>query len=146
MKTITTTLSLTDYVTRLEFWDLFRDTTRPTAEERNQPVLLTYDEIMEYIYRRRLSGIDCGLPSLSQLKAGEVVTSISEWTRGTQYFTRGFSGCNLYVGKVRNLDGTTEDLRTDNYRAAFRLIVSGAMGWGETLHKEGEYRARKGIK
>jgi hypothetical protein len=50
------------------------------------------------------------------------------------------------VGKVRNPDGTTEDLRTDNYRAAFRLIVSKAMGWGETLHKEGEYRVRKGIK
>jgi hypothetical protein len=141
MKTITTTLSLTAYVTRLEFWDLFRDTTRPTAEESNQPALLTYNEIMEYIYRRRLCGIDCGLPSLGQLKAGDAVTTVSEWTRGTRYFTCGFSGCNLYVADVRNPDGSLEPLRTDNYRAAFRLVVSKSVGWGETLHKENEYRA-----
>lgn len=142
MKTITTTLTLTHYVTRLEFWDLFRNTPRPTSDECDEPAMATYDMIMEYVYRRRQTGLDCGLPRLSQLEEGEAVTTVPEWARGTRYFSRGFSGCNLYVADVRRPDGTTEDYRTDNHRAAFRLVVGKhALGAPET-HKEAEYRAR----
>ena len=137
MKTFTTTLSLTNYVTRLEFWSLFRDTTRPTESEAGKPALLTYNEVMEYVYRRRLTGLDCGLPLLSQLEAGEAVTTVPEWARGTRYFGQGYTG-NLYVADVRKPDGTTEDFRTDTHRAAFRLVVGKhALGPPET-HMESE--------
>ena len=144
MKTFTTTLTLTltNYVTRLEFWDLFRNTPRPTAEECNEPAMATYDMIMEYVYRRRQTGLDCGLPSLAQLEEGEAITTVPEWTRGRRYFTRANSGGNLYVADVRQPDKSLEDYRTDNHQAAFRLVVGQhALGAPET-HKEAEYRAR----
>lgn len=141
MKTFTTTLTLTDYVTRGEFWNLFRNTPRPTPEECDAPAMATYEMIMEYVYRRRQTGLDCGLPLLSQLEASEAVTTVPEWTRGTRYFARANSGGNLYVADVRQPDGTLEDFRTDNHRAAFRLVQGGhALGAPET-HKDSEYRA-----
>lgn len=136
------------FVTRLEWWDLFRtDRNKPSSKEDGEaPVTgVSYEEIQEFLYRRWRSGRDVGLPTLALLKAAKVPPGeIGEWTRGVEYFARGFSGCNLYRAKVRKPDGSVETYRSDYHaeEVGFRLVYGlGLTGFSE-MHKEPEYRRR----
>lgn len=139
--TISLTLTITPYITRSDVWDLYRHIPRPTSEEAGHPARLTYNEAMEYIYRRRMTGLDCGLPTLTQLVQGGVTATHQEWTRGLRYFARGYTG-NLYTAVLLNPDGTTSEERGDNHRAVFRLLIGQHLLGAPELHLEQEYRER----